>query len=485
METTHYDAIVVGSGAGGCAVAHRLALAGRRVLLLEKGDALPEDGSTLDPQRVLAQGAFNATERWRDRDGRPFVPEEHFNLGGKTCWYGAALLRFGDDEFAPDPVRGFLPWPLSYSELAPYYDQAERLLRTRQFPVESDLARIGKRLRADGWSLQPLQLGLAAEIVAHPELATRFDGFALPGGYKADAPSRLLRPLAGCRELTVVTGADVVDLIPASHDPRQIAGVRCADGRSFHGSRVILAAGALHSPRLLQHYLQRSGIDGGLGVAQTVGRHYKRHVLSAVLGFSLRVQHDRLRKTALLLHRRFPHSCVQPLGGWIDREIVRTLFPRFVPRFFVELFARRVYGFFLQTEDGSDERNRVEYRGEQDPVLDYDLDRLPHAGREHRGLVRALVWSLLKAGWLPIAKRIPLAGSAHSVGTLAAGDDPARSAVDADGRVHGFDNLYVADGSVLPRIGRFNPALTIYACDAALAARPATAHQPLPMETEP
>jgi choline dehydrogenase-like flavoprotein len=44
-----------------------------------------------------------------------------------------------------------------------------------------------------------------------------------------------------------------------------------------------------------------------------------------------------------------------------------------------------------------------------------------------------------------------------------AGDDPATSVVSADGRVHGFDNLYVADGSALPRSGRVNPALTIYA----------------------
>ena len=78
-----------------------------------------------------------------------------------------------------------------------------------------------------------------------------------------------------------------------------------------------------------------------------------------------------------------------------------------------------------------------------------------------RPALRAL--KTLKAGLLPVSQRIPLQGSAHSVGTLVAGDDPRRSVVGADGRVHGMENLYVVDGSVLPRSGRMNPALSIYA----------------------
>jgi len=58
---------------------------------------------------------------------------------------------------------------------------------------------------------------------------------------------------------------------------------------------------------------------------------------------------------------------------------------------------------------------------------------------------------------------VPLAGTAHACGTLVAGEDPARSVVDRNGKVHGLDNLYVADGSILPRSSRVNPALTIYA----------------------
>ena len=56
-----------------------------------------------------------------------------------------------------------------------------------------------------------------------------------------------------------------------------------------------------------------------------------------------------------------------------------------------------------------------------------------------------------------------LGATAHALGSLVAGNDPRSSVVDANGKVHGVENLYVADGSVLPRASRVNPALTIYA----------------------
>jgi choline dehydrogenase-like flavoprotein len=466
MNREDYDYIVVGSGAGGAAATYRLARSGKHVLLLEKGMRLPRNGVTLDSNRVLREGAFKSRETWLDGRDRRFMPEEYFNLGGKTKWYGAALARFSPDEFLPDPARGFLPWPIDHNELNPYYAQAGALLGVRQFDIEPDLQNILARLMrvSSNWRSAPLTLALSPEIINYPEEATHFDGFASPRGLKGEAESRLLARVENLPNLDIITGAAVSELIPHPQASDVVAGVRCADGREYRGGRVLLAAGALHSPRLLARYLAHNGLDVRLPGADLVGRYYKRHLLTAVLAFGPRVFTDKLRKTVLLLHRRLPHSSVQPLGGWVDRDIVALESPRLVPDFFRRALGQRVYGFFLQTEDGSDPRNRVIAEGQDTlPRLDYDAARLPAALAEHRALVHRFQYAMLRSGLLPVAKGIGLAGSAHSCGTLVAGTDPRHAVVDPHGRVHGLENLYVVDGSVLPRISRVNPALTICA----------------------
>jgi len=180
MAEHSFDSIIVGSGAGGAACAYRLTRAGQRVLVLEKGPRLVRDASTLDPQRVVGEGQFKSRETWRDGRGREVVPEEYFNLGGKTKWYGAALVRFGDRELEAEPELGAPAFPLDAAELASYYAEAERLLGVRVFERERDLARITQGLEPHGWRARPLSMGLNSAIVGHADEATHFDGFASP-----------------------------------------------------------------------------------------------------------------------------------------------------------------------------------------------------------------------------------------------------------------------------------------------------------------
>jgi choline dehydrogenase-like flavoprotein len=96
-------------------------------------------------------------------------------------------------------------------------------------------------------------------------------------------------------------------------------------------------------------------------------------------------------------------------------------------------------------------------------MMNYDLRRLQSADKEHRRLIRAFIVRLLAAGMVSADRYVGLAGTAHALGSMVTGRDPASSVVDAAGKVHGMQGLYVGDGSVLPRSSRVNPALTIYA----------------------
>ena len=79
----HFDVIVVGSGAGGSAATYRLAMAGLQVLLVEKGEALPRDGSTLDVQAVVHDGATPAAGAK--------APGKAFDCSGLVQWVMAAF----------------------------------------------------------------------------------------------------------------------------------------------------------------------------------------------------------------------------------------------------------------------------------------------------------------------------------------------------------------------------------------------------------
>ena len=469
-----WDVIVIGSGPGGAAAAYRLASAGLRVLVLEKGARLPRDGSTLDARRVVTQGEFLSREAWSDRQGNALRPEEHFNLGGKSKWYGAAVLRFSAREFAAEPEFRARGWPLRCEDLAPYYAEAERLLGVRTFPCEPGLRRILAALvRVDPrWDVQPLPMALSPEIIDDPIEAAHFDGFASARGLKGEAERSFLSLVESAPNLTLRCSAEVAELVAArpaaaGSGPR-ISGVRLRTGEVLEAADVILAAGALHSPRLLARCAAREfpslpALNFGL-----IGAQVKFHVLTALVAVSLSRQSDPLRKTMVATHASYPHSSVQPLG--FDAELLASFLPRCVPRALARQIARRAYGFFLLTEDGSHRSNRVvEQGGER--ILDYDVRRMPASLREHQGFVRALQQALLRSGFLSVTQRTGANGTAHACGTLMAGDDPRASVVDASGRVHGLAGLYVADGSVLPRSGRVNPSLTIYAWGLRVAAR--------------
>lgn len=458
-----YEYLIIGSGAGGAAAAYRLAQTGRRVLLIERGEALPQDGSTQDVEMVMRRGSFRSPEPFRFGD-KPARNDEYENLGGKTKWYGATLLRFTADEFGADEAHQCLPWPCAAVEFDRYYEEAERLLGVHIFPVERDLRTLLDRVhRHDAnWQEEPQPMGLNPKIVDDPEEVRRFDGFSLRSGYKADAESRLLDPIREMPNVEILTGAAVEELLPDGDEVVRLGGVRCADGRRFFANEILLGAGAMHSCRLLARYVQRHGLAKSLPAGDLIGRNYKCHIGSLILAIAPTAYTDRLRKTVSLRHADFPHSIVQS-SAWIDGELIGARLPAWVPRSMIDALGRRAYAFLLMTEEGSHRDNRVTEDATGTITLDYDHERVRPAIDEHHALRRSFSRALLRAGYYPLRKQVALYSTSHACGTLVATADPARSVVDSHGRVQGMENLWVVDASVFPRIGRGNPALTVFA----------------------
>ena len=124
-----YDVIVIGSGAGGGTLVHRLAPSGKRILLLERGDWLPREPQNWRAEDVFVDNRYVSPDTWYDADGKPFQPQVHYFVGGATKLYGAALYRLRAEDFGELRHHdGVSPaWPISYDELEPYYTQAEQL----------------------------------------------------------------------------------------------------------------------------------------------------------------------------------------------------------------------------------------------------------------------------------------------------------------------------------------------------------------------
>ena len=148
-----YDVIVVGSGAGGGQMAYTLTMDGARVLMLEAGrnyDPIAETAMFQTPEMAPLRatstpdkpfGFYDATVDggWQV-PGEPYTQAstdktQHFDwwrarmLGGRTNHWGRISLRNGPYDFKPRSRDGLgFDWPISYSDMAPYYDKVEMLV---------------------------------------------------------------------------------------------------------------------------------------------------------------------------------------------------------------------------------------------------------------------------------------------------------------------------------------------------------------------
>jgi choline dehydrogenase-like flavoprotein len=76
--TERFDVVIVGSGTGGGTLAHGLADTGARILIVERGDFVPQEPENWSPQAVWGELRYRTSERWLDRRGEEFLPYTHY-----------------------------------------------------------------------------------------------------------------------------------------------------------------------------------------------------------------------------------------------------------------------------------------------------------------------------------------------------------------------------------------------------------------------
>lgn len=482
------DILILGSGMGGATLAAALAPTGRRIVILERGEPLAPSPADRDPEAIFRRGHFRPDEMWLDAEGGAFNPGNYYHPGGNSKFYGAVLLRYRAEDFAPlRHIEGTTPgWPFGYGVLEPWYQAAETLYRVRgatgddptepphsgaypfpPVPDEPFIADLRRRLAAQGLHPGPLPLGVDLDRwLSHG--ATTWDAFPDTCGGKMDAETVALAQALQHPNVTLLTGARVTRL---RAEGRRVTGVeftRAGKCETLSAPVVCLCTGAVVTAALLLASADAGNPRGLANGSDQVGRNFMNHNLSAVLGVHPFRRNTCVYEKTIQMNDWYLTGGPQgePLGniqmlGRITGPILAA--ESGLPRPLARWIADHSVHLLAMSEDLPNPESRVMLRDGQ-IVLKWERSNWA----AHLALVARLKVALKVAGWpVVLARAFEKRTPSHQCGTARMGADPAASVVNADCRAHDLDNLFIVDASVLPTSAAVNPSLTI----AALALR--------------
>ena len=507
-ENNHYDVIIIGSGAGGGTLAHKLAPTGKRILILERGGYVPREKDNWNPRAVNLEGKYQTKEKWHDKDGNELHPHTNYYVGGNTKFFGAALFRLRKEDFGEIKHHGGLSpaWPISYDDMEPYYTEAERLYHVHgnrgedptepparscyPYPAVSHEPRL-QQLSDDfeRLGLRPFHTPLGVMLDERNSPASKCircgtcDGFPCLVGAKSDAQVCAVDPALKYPNVTLMTDAHVERLMTddSGHSVSKVV-VRIGRNREELSADIVVSScGAINSAVLLLRSANEKHPRGLANSSGVVGRHYMGHVNSVLMALSKCPNPTIFQKSLSLNDFYFGAAGWNyPMGhisfvGKLDGETLKGGAPSLTPNWTLDLMAKHSLDFWLTSEDLPDANNRVTLDSEGGIVLSYK----PNNEEGHKRLIAKLKELMqqqtkckvhghdchegLFSRNLFVGQRIPLAGVAHQVGTVRFGNDSRTSALDENCKAHELDNLYVVDGSFFVSSGAVNPALTIIA----------------------
>jgi choline dehydrogenase-like flavoprotein len=525
-DTIAGDVCIVGGGAAGITLAIDLAESGVNVVLLEGGGLSP------DP---MTQQLYAGENRGLSRE-EPHESRSRYLGGSTNCW-GGWCRPLDDIDFENRPWIADSGWPITKSDLAPYYARSQDWLQ---------LADLGYAL--DDWAEGIAKRDAALLPIGDTGLQNVLSQLSPPTRYG----QRYRNKLSSLPNLKVLLFANATEIVTnATASAVTAIEVGTLNGKRFSvvAKSFTLASGGIENPRLLlmSNKVQAAGLGNGRDV---VGRYYMDH--PRVKSHWLRVA-DANRYRSLYdatLHR------IHTGRGQVTRDIEVHLAPTFDVQREQKLSNSRTYlvarysndltkSFFAlkalqraisgRTHFGYPRSRVIKDVLKQLPTLllnapttaltvadvrlnsvrsrqDYSLETVfePVPNRDSRvslstqqdalGLPQVVVdWRLTEQDHDHFTRQTKLVldgltsagviepveghrqgeaawpddvmGCWHHMGTTRISEDPNKGVVDADCRVHGISNLFIAGSSVFPTVGSDSPTITLVALALRLSER--------------
>ena len=482
------DIVIIGSGMGGATLAAALAPSGKTILILERGEFLKDCPEARDDEAIFGRSFFRTDETWLDAEGREFNPGNYYHPGGNTKFYGAVLLRYRAEDFAPlRHIEGVTPgWPIDYAAMEPWYSKAEVLYRVRgalgydatepvhsqpypypPVPDEPSIADLRDRLRAQGLAVGPVPLGVDLEKWLE-RAPTTWDAFPDTTGAKSDAESCGLAEALKYPNVTLLTGARVTRLVAEGRRVVSVEYERGGTAGRVSAPVICLCSGAVVTASLLLGAANEDHPNGLANGSDQVGRNFMNHNISAVLAFNPFRRNTSVYEKTIQFNDWYltggpdgePLGNVQMLGRVTGNILAAE---SGMPKALATFVADHSVHLMTMSEDLPSPDSRVLLKNGR-IVLQWQRTNW----KAHVALTDKLKAALRRAGWpVVLTKAFGKKTPSHQCGTARMGSDPATSVVDANLKAHDLDNLWICDASVLPTSAAVNPSLTV----AALALR--------------
>ncbi len=537
-----FDAIVIGAGAGGSATAWRLIEHGLKVLLLDSGPRFqplqdyPLSAADWElkqfPHKPGSQGRYSfpamqkLDQRWADLlswnsvngrynpgDQRKISnPGYHHvrGIGGSTLHFTGESHRMNPHAMTMQSRFGVAAdWPVSYAELEPYYQTVEDTVgiagpeeqgdrwRKKPLPLPAHPLSSGSKVIAAGAQ----KLGLNWQANNRAALSQPYDGRpscnycgncnrGCPRGDKGSADVTFIRRAEASPQLTLQANCHVLRLVEGKKGT--ITAVKYIDNEqkthSVSAGIVILAGGAIETPRLLLQSKNSHSVNGIANNHKQVGRHFMETNFWASTGIATESisSFKCLPSDSICWDYNRPDAIPNIIGGC--RFTTSTAEADLVGPVSYASRAISGWGHQLKQDMRAQFGRAITVSGIAESLPnDKSFVDLDPKHKDRFGQPLARIHSFLPEGEIKklnfmantcrnILKSAGIThlveeygsydffSSTHVFGTCRMGDKPEESVVDRNGKCHELDNLYITDASVFPSSGGGeSPSLTIQA----------------------